>query len=118
MGALVYPKWLEKKWEKERDAELIKQECIEYRKNHKACPECGSDSIWSTTGPSGPGLYQRGGPDTNKAWCENCKWVGIVDDLVPKIAQEDPAVYYTMEGNRCVARMEPLEDTKESLICP
>lgn len=116
MSSLIFPKWLEKKWEKERDAELIKQECIEYHKNHKACPECGSDSIWSTTGPWGPTPYQRGGPDRNSAKCTNCQWVGVVDDLVPIV--EESRIVYNLEGNRCVARMEPLEDTKESLICP
>lgn len=108
MTALIFPKWLENKWAKERDKEKIKEEYVEYYKNHKACPKCGSNSIWTTTGPWGPTPHQGGGPDRNSAKCSDCKWIGIVDDLVPFV--EEPVVVYNLEetpkGTRCVCRQE------------
>lgn len=119
MGALVYPKWLEKKWENERDAEKIKEEYYEYYRNHKACPSCGSDGVWSTTAPSGPSLYQRSGPDTNRSWCNECGWEGIKDDMVP--LGESPKVVYNLEETkegmtRCVCRVAPPDEIKETVI--
>ena len=103
MNSLVYPKWLEDKWQAEKEAEKIKQEYVDYYKNHKACPQCGKTDICSTTGPWGPTPYQRG-IDRNKAWCD-CGWKGIVDDLVTPIV----AVYNleeTPKGQRCVCKQE------------
>lgn len=50
---------------------------FEYRAAHIACPTCTSSQIFHTTAG---GIYV---PDTNKAKCMSCGWVGIVHDLKP-----------------------------------
>lgn len=86
MSAIIYPKWLEKRWADEKADKEYKAETkrlyYEYYENHAACPECGNDDMEVTTMASGPSLNQRGGPDRNRASCK-CGWRGIVDDRVP-----------------------------------
>jgi predicted RNA-binding Zn-ribbon protein involved in translation (DUF1610 family) len=49
----------------------------EYRAQHAACPACGSGAVcrilisWDFV------------PDERRARCDECKWVGVVDDLKP-----------------------------------
>ncbi len=50
-------------------------ELAEYHQRHLACPECGSSHIRTT-------LRGCGIPDTNRAGCQGCGWVGTAHDLV------------------------------------
>jgi ribosomal protein L32 len=54
----------------------------EYRRAHRACPECGG--VWIRRKMVGfnmfdPTTYR----DENRAICDDCQWVGTVHDLVP-----------------------------------
>lgn len=42
------------------------------------CPNCGGKRIEQT-------IKSGAVPDTNKAYCHDCEWVGIVRDLLPPI---------------------------------
>lgn len=48
-----------------------------YRKAHQCCPNCLGVNVWRTL------TSFNYVPDENRARCEGCQWVGIVDDLVP-----------------------------------
>jgi transcription elongation factor Elf1 len=53
----------------------------EYYRLHKYCPNCGSNSITSTL----LGYFfkdLKSAKDNNKADCGNCKWIGIVHNLI------------------------------------
>lgn len=101
--SILYPKWLEDKWTKEAAEEKRKADILahynKYKEDHKVCPICG-DGCEQTTGPFGPTPHQYAAQDTNRARCPNCKWEGIVDDLV----SEKYSVKYKLDGNRCVCR--------------
>jgi hypothetical protein len=58
------------------------KELQEYNKNHVACPQCFSKSVWQTC--MGCLWLNEKYKDTNRARCSNCDFVGIVDDLVPE----------------------------------
>lgn len=50
----------------------------DYYKKHACCPNCGCSKIEQTL------VCYIDVPDRNKAYCINCEWEGIVDDLVPE----------------------------------
>lgn len=55
----------------------------EYYVNHDCCPVCGSNHISQHLEAF---LLDKNKPeefvDKNKAWCSDCKWKGIIHDLV------------------------------------
>jgi hypothetical protein len=55
----------------------------EYRKNHRCCPKCGSDRNSQTLMGIIPDLDKPNEyKDENRVSCANCKWGGIVHNLV------------------------------------
>ena len=53
-----------------------------YRDLHKCCPECFSSDIATTT--VGSFIHDLDThTDTNKAWCQDCGFEGIIHDLKP-----------------------------------
>ena len=56
----------------------------EYESKHTNCPKCRSNDIATTcVGVGLIGDYR----DTNRATCQKCGWIGIVDDLVSEQGQ-------------------------------
>lgn len=49
-----------------------------YRKEHEACPQCGSDNYETTC------MGHICGIDTNRVSCMGCGWKGIGHELVPR----------------------------------
>ena len=62
-----------------RIVEDTKRLRLEYRKKHDVCPKCGSDDVMRTLMGVGSSPV-----DDNRATCQDCQWVGIVHDLVPR----------------------------------
>lgn len=84
---------------------------------HSHCPECNSKNNTRTL--AGVNYSSDSGiKDINKVVCENCKWIGIVDDLLPKDKDHGPlkAGHVCKHGIRCPHACTWCEDYIYGLI--
>lgn len=81
------------------------------------CPNCKSDSIFQTY----VGIIS--GPDTNRAECSNCDWVGIVEDLIVEDVIEDnirdvikKTFIIRMTNGREPEKKVPIDQTRDGVV--
>lgn len=84
MTALIFPKWLENKWAKEKQIEDNRARYKQYYEDHQVCPKCGNGCEQTCMGMGNPDQWGELATDRNRAVCAFCHWKGIVDDLVPE----------------------------------
>lgn len=81
---VVYTPWISGEMINE-EREKYNQFMIDYHKQHRVCPKCGSRDYRTTLlGFIFDERHPEDYKDKNSCQCNNCGWNGIVHNLVPE----------------------------------